>query len=176
MTATFEHIQTYTLASSQNKIQFTNLPQTFTDLVFYATIKSDTSSTHGMCRFGNSAYTASGYNMMAAFARSTTNDKESYAAFNQTQVRMYHFTYLPNQANRFGIFVLSLFNYANTSVLKTYQITSGGIGADDYAGIEIQNGYASTTSAINQIEFGTWQYINDLSAGTEISVYGIKKE
>jgi len=98
------------------------------------------------------------------------------AAFSQSQIRQYHFTYLPHSANQFGIFVLSLFNYTNTNVLKTFQITSGGIGASDYAGIEIQNGFASTTSAINQIEFGTWQYTYDLSAGSEISVYGIKKE
>jgi hypothetical protein len=179
MTATFEHIQTITLTSAQNKIQFTSLPQTFTDLVFYGTVKSAAPAaqvSHLISRFGNSAYDATGYSHIAAFARSTTNSYEASAAFNQAQLRPFHYSYIPRDTSRFGIFVMSLFNYASTTVIKSYQNTSGGIGAEDYAGIEFQNGFLNSTSAINQIEFGHWNYTYDLDTGSEISVYGIKKE
>jgi len=179
MTATFEHIQTITLTSATNKIQFTSLPQTFTDLVFYGTINSSAPISqveHIQSRFGNNAYDATGYSHIAAFARSTTNSYESSAGFNQTQMRPMHYTYAPRNANQFGIFVMSLFNYASTTVIKSYQNTSGSIGAEDYAGMEFQNGFLNSTSAINQIEFGMWAYTYDLDVGSEISVYGIKKE
>jgi len=179
MTSTFEHIQTITLASAQNKIQFTNLPQTYTDLVIYGTLNSASPSSqvdHVISRFGNNAYDSSGYNMISMFARSTPDYIESYGAFSQAQIRPYHFTYIPRGSNQFGLFVMSLFNYTNTNVAKTFQITAGGVGADAYAGIDIQNGFSTSTSAINQIEFGMWTYAYDLDAGSEISVYGIKKE
>jgi hypothetical protein len=180
MTSTFEHIQTITLTSAQQKIQFTNLPQTYTDLVFYATLNSAAPSgqvDHTFCRFGNSTYNATNYNIVAMFGRGTDNILEGGAAFTQDQVRLHHYTFIPRLDNEFSMSVLYLFNYTNTSIAKSFQLTSGSVGsANSYAGIETQNGFHTSTSAINQIEFGMWQYTYNLDAGSEISVYGIKKE
>jgi len=162
MPTTYEPIATTTLSSAQTYVQFSNIPQTYTDLV--AVINASASGATGAWWNSNTSGSAlysdtrlSGDGSSASSTRRSGQDEAIFTAGSEVGTT---FSFVAT---------LHFMNYANTTTFKTVLSRSGSAGASTTAGVLLRR----DTSAITTIYFdlvGTGTY----SIGSTFTLYGIK--
>lgn len=163
MTATYENIATTTLGTDTSEVEFTNIPQTFTDLIIVREGAQNATSNLSI-QVGNNSYdTGNNYSGTQLFGNGTSalsdrfsNDSRWYANYS-------------NSTNRF-MSIYQFMNYSNTTTNKTMlgRNSDGNFYASSYVFLW------RSTAAINRIKF--YLFTNGIKSGTTFTLYGIKAE
>ena len=169
----YESIQTYTLGSSQANITFSSIPTTYTHLQLRLIARSARTTTVDsvVMQVGNgSVDTGANYSTHILWGDGATAQVDAIA----NTTNSYGFGIAGNTATAgtFGVAIIDLLDYANTSKYKTVRLLGGydrnGAGEVDF----ISAGWRST-SAINTIKLYSGTASN-LVQYTQIALYGIK--
>lgn len=163
--STYIPLQSVTVSTPVNKVTFTNIDQTYTDLIVMINYASSTATDVIAYRAGNGTIdTGSHYsnNFLAGESSSqavrNANNTFGYIAFE------YPTTTFSDSVT------MHIQNYSNTTTLKTsiaqYNNPSAGIGF-------VSNLWGST-AAINTLQFLFPNTSNTFSAGSTFSLYGIR--
>ena len=158
-------IQTKTLGAAAASIEFTSIPQTFTDLVALCSLRGTESL--GTITFEirpNSVSTD-------LSSRTLQGDGSSASSFTQTLIG----PLAPagtSTANTFGSTIVYIPNYSG-STNKSFSIDNVTENNATTAGQRITAGLWSNTSAITSLQFTVTS--NNIAIGSTISLYGITK-
>lgn len=167
MPATYDSIATFTVTGSTTLLDFTSIPQTYTDLVLTVNMLSNSGLAGPRVQVnndagGNGIYSNTrmqGNGTSAATSSRTNIDDFSFDGAGGLNVRAS--TTIPV----FGI--MNFFNYTNTSTTKT--ILAMASGDMNGSGFVVTNcGLRRTTSAITSI-----QVRGQMGTGTTATLYGI---
>lgn len=184
MPATYDCIATTTLNSTSNVVNFTNIPQTYTDLVLVASARAAQATAPGsnnlVARWGNGSYdTASNYSLTGMFARRNgTNSgdesgSERRTSNNKTDLGSFIYN-VPWDTNNLGTTIVHFLSYSNTTTFKTVAARASSNQSFSYAGTDADVILWRSTSAINQIQLYVGNQSVDFQAGSTFSIYGIK--
>lgn len=161
MPATFELIQSFTLPSAQTSYTFNNIPQTYTDLVMVANVR--TSAEGGYIgfevRFNGQTTNQSNY----GFQWGTSGTPVVYRETNTGSMNVAGST-----GSRWATVILDINGYTNTNWFKRVMGRSAmeaGLG-------RIATGQWRSTAAITSMQVGHFSIATD--AGSVFSLYGIK--
>jgi hypothetical protein len=167
MPATYDSIASAVLTSSTTNIDFTNIPQTYTDLIVVATMKTTTSVLGLMSRVGNGSFdSGSNYSYTALWGNGTIAD--SNRGSNQTAFFLDYSS--GATTNNEHICIAHFMNYSNTTTNKSVVSRASRAGAGTDANINLWR----STSAINQIRFSLDFNQVRVDAGSIISLYGVR--
>ena len=169
MAATYETLATVTTSGSQSNVTFSNIPQTYTDLILvfngsmsqFGAIWSavgNGSVNNNPIYGGMLFYTPGGYSGdYNVYTGNGYNDNEMHAIGWGVGVGVYQ-----SQA------ILQILNYNNTSINKSYIVRTDNY----YYGVQSAAGVFRSTSAINILYlYATAGTITD---GSTFTLYGIK--
>ncbi len=165
MPATYEPIQSVTLASAAASITFSSIPNTYTDLRIVFTGTSTSTATYVQMRMNNVStgnlysWTRLTGNGTAAASSRATNYNESYLndAF-------------PFGSTNSGMVTADILSYT-ASVFKT-TLTTASVDQNGSGGVERHVHLFRSTNAISTIQL--LAYLNNFAAGTTATLYGIK--
>jgi hypothetical protein len=155
-------IESKTLGTAAASIEFTSIPQTFTDLVVFSSARSTTNLNFYRINLNNSALNFTG--------RYLTSEGPTSGTSAPTFGRMPESTYT---ANTFGNDFWYLPNYT-TSANKSISVDA--VAENNSASpfyLDIVAGLWSDSSAITSVKFVTSS--GNFAVGTLISLYGITK-
>jgi len=164
-TPTYTPIESKTLGSNTAIVEFTSIPQTYTDLVLVINGKSDTSTVNVYAQVGNGSYdTGTNYSWTwlggsgstAASGRGSTTDALLFGA---------------SGTSSFSPTIIHFQNYSNTTTYKT--MISRSSTADTTSGQTVSAwvGLWRRTFAINRIKL--YLNVQNWVAGTTATLYGI---
>lgn len=167
MPATYDSISTSTLGSGQSTITFSNIPQTYTDLVliFYGRTSTQNVVDAAWRANGDSANNYSGTRFLADSSNTVYTDRSSNT--NSGNVVQYGISQ--------SVAVFHWLNYSNTTTYKTCIIKSQAT----ISNTNLTNCMGSTTwrstSAITSLDiFIPFGQSGNFVAGSVLSLYGIK--
>lgn len=165
----------YTSLSADGMISFSNIPQTYQDLmiVIYGRLTSSTNSFSTAGFFGsyaNGDATSCSYTSLRGDGSSATSTRQTGQVYFVAGA-------LPNAnatANIFGATEMHILNYTNTSTFKTI-LTRSSFDMNGSGGTWLTASLYSKTPAITSLIFYD-PYIagNALKTGTTIALYGIR--
>jgi hypothetical protein len=161
-------IETKTLATATAIIEFTSIPQTFTDLVLLCSLRNSgagASDTALSIYFNNLTTNRSGRNL---YGNGTT-----VSTFSGTGLTFYGLPKSDMTANTFSNHSIYIPNYTS-AINKSVSIESVGENNGTRSDSDITAGLWSSTAAISQVSitpFGAFT----LAIGSSISLYGITK-
>lgn len=186
MTATYDCLATTTLSSSTTTVSFTNISQSYTDLVLVVSARAPQATAPGtnnlVARWGNSSYdTGANYSLTGMYARrngsNTGNESGSERRTNKTSADLGSFIFnVPWDTNNVGTTVAYFQNYYNTTTYKTVLVRSSSNQSFAYAGTDTNVVLWRSTSAINQIQLYVGNQSVDFESSSTFSLYGIKAE
>lgn len=161
--STYDSIYSTTLSSNQNRIDFSSIPQTFTDLVLVIHAKA-TAANDIEIRLNDDA--TGSYNRTLMWH--TTAGPSISRGTNISFMRLSNYAYADTAEP--ASHIVHLFNYADTTYFKS--VMNLGFST---IGIDHENHLWKSTSAINKISIycgvaGT----NQFTTGSQFSLYGIK--
>lgn len=167
MASTYTPIATQTIGSSTSYIDFTSIPQTYTDLILQVTtFATSGDQPSGVFRVGNgsidggSNYSVTNMYGNGTTAGSTRSSSQSYAFWNPIGISAS--TSVPNTST------LHFQNYSNTTTYKTILGRADSASFDTVATVNLWR----STSAINCIR--VWNYPGyNMGAGSTFTLYGI---
>jgi hypothetical protein len=165
MPITYEKIQSTTLGSANNQIQFTSIPGTYTDLRIVLVAQSVSDNDTGM-RFNSD----SGSNYSATIIYGNGTSAASSRASNQNSIPFFA-TALPISPN-WGLITIDVFSYAgstNKTCLTTVAHDKNGAGAIESNVALWRNTAAITSITLFQQSSGTF------ATGSTATLYGILK-
>lgn len=163
MPSTFELIQSYTLPSNQVSYTFTNIPQTYTDLVMVANVRTTAGSGYiGFEVRFNGVSTGNAYNDYGV-QWSTSGNASVYHEINTNSMNIGGYT-----NSRWTTLLLDVAQYTNTNWFKRVLARSAmeaGLG-------RFSTGLWRSTAAVTSMTVGHMSISTD--AGSVFSLYGIK--
>jgi hypothetical protein len=170
MTATYDSIASTTLTTNQSSITFSSISSSYTDLYLVAFARTTRASVTDLLRLGfNGDTSASNYS--ATFLASDTSQGTAYSG---RYVRGDYYgpifpaiTAANETANVFGVVLVHINNYSNTTTNKTY-LARGNYKVDLGATVGLWNNTNAISSIVISGAFG------DLVTGTTLSLYGIR--
>lgn len=164
--ATYEPIQSYTLASAAASITFTSIPSTYTDLRVSFTMNGQ-SVASGVPILQFNSDTGTNYSLTRLAGQGTG----AYSARDNSASSISLASYTAPQTSTPTFIALDIFSYAG-STFKTNLITFN----NDYNGsgsVEYAVGLWRSTSAITSIQLKA-PGSNTFNIGTTATLYGIK--
>ncbi len=165
-TNTYVALYSTTLANNTtNYVEFTAIPQTYTDLVLVTNITSfGGGGNYIYAQWGNGSIdTGSNYSTTVMSGFTSTTESQRWA--NRVNYNMdYYATPVTTEPS---IRTLNLFNYSNTTTYKTAICRAGRAGA----GTDASVGNWRSTQAINTLRITTDQ--NFFASGSTFALYGI---
>jgi hypothetical protein len=160
-------IQTTTLGAAAASIEFTSIPQTFTDLLVLTSIRSPQNSSQAVIKLNNSTSNFS--------ARLLRVSNTSIGSFTVTDRYILNTGFLDQTANTFSNGSIYIPNYTS-SAFKTLSSDSVNENNANNREIAIFATLWSDTSAITSLLIQQESApTNTLGIGTTISLYGITK-
>lgn len=160
-------IETKTLTSNAISIDFTNIPQTYTDLL----IKISAKTTNSPFGYG---YNYAGFkvNNTNLSERNLVSDNGSVGSWTGSTLRL-DASSSQNTTNTFSSLQIYIPNYANTIATKTLSIDDSFETSGGYYQIGIWAALYASTSAITSFSY----FCSDVNfiTGSNISLYGITK-
>lgn len=157
MPTTYEPIATFTVVSSgTNTINFTSIPQTYTDIV-YATFTPSTSGVNTNITFNND--TGANYSFTQTYGETGFSAPGSFGANNETYA-------LSGVSDGTAAIRGNIMNYSNTSTFKTLLVRGGGSGRY----LDMTVSVWRNTAAITSIQFKAFNW----AVGSTVTLYGIK--
>jgi hypothetical protein len=166
MPATYEPIETKTLASAVSSVTFTAIPSTYTDLILVANGEVATAANMYLQLGSGSIDTGSNYSDTRLIAEGVGSPASNRAS-NATYIRLDGYAFWRTTYTAMNI--IQVQNYANTVNNKTVLVRSGNATG----GVDAIVGLWRSALAINQIKFGTIGGAN-MSIGSTFTLYGIK--
>jgi hypothetical protein len=165
--STYTPIYAQTLSATTASITFSNIPTTFTDLVFVAQAK--TTGSYGSFRFTVNGDTGNNYsqtvisNSGASSATSTRlSSNSNFDLCRQSGI----------SSDGFGICTVNLMNYSNTTTYKTFLDRTNIKNATAGDGVEAMVGLWRNTAPITSIT--STPSSGSFASGTTFTLYGIK--
>lgn len=163
-------IESKTLGSAQASIEFTNIPQTFTDLYLVCSLRSDNADwiANGLIRFNGSSANFSNRSLIGAqtsvFSADYTTSRQINsvdAATSTSNTFSSHSIYIPNYTS------------SNAKSFSAEGATETG-GSSDYNELGIMANLWNNTAAITSITIATTANKNFVQYSS-VSLYGITK-
>lgn len=176
----FESIQTIN-ADGQSQVAFTSIPQTYTHLQMRCHVRSTMNYTdYNIASIVFRINGASIRGELYSFHSVTADNNSSPTAYGSISAQEAYALSVPTaniDANVFGVGVIDILDYRNTSKFKTFNVLSG---TNDNTSYKIRRAQLSSmlyqgTDAINSIYLST-DYNFTWAYGTKFSLYGIKTE
>jgi hypothetical protein len=166
MPATYEPIATYTLSSSQATIDFTSIPQTYTDLRMIISGVGNANE-NIFYRFNGSTSTVYSRTDFVGTGSAAVSGRASGGPFG----RLTNYGY-PDTNVGHHVTIWDIFNYSNTTTFKTSLARSNR----RTSGTEALVNLFYNTSAITSISIASNQYTGTANwlSGTTVTLYGIK--
>lgn len=164
MPATYEKIFSNTLTTAATDLTFSNIPNTYTDLILVINSAVATLNNSSYIQFnGNS--TGNKYSVTIFSTNGSTITATRYTSFNSPYIE---WNGIPSTTANETANIVHIMNYANTNVYKTFLCRSnnGTYGVDGIAGTW------RDTSAIDSIKIIQPTY--NFSVGSSFTLYGIK--
>jgi hypothetical protein len=161
--STMTPIATNTLSSSSNSLTFSNIPQTYTDLILIVNAKAS-----GAQDVVSRINSDSGSNYSTTFINGTGSAANSGRQSNQTYLYIDNYGYLETTDGQVSI--THFMNYANSTTNKT--ILSRASNASN--GVTGLVGLWRNTSAITSITLYCGIAAATFSSGSTFTLYGVK--
>ena len=162
MATTYEPIATTTLGSNQASVSFSSISSGFTDLVCIISAQCNRSGANDFMKAKINTDTGSNYSVTSLYGTGSAagSGRTSNATYLEFGVVPY--------TGQFGVYTISLQNYANTTTNKTVLSRYNHAGHQVGALVNLWR----STSAINALEFSL---INGSSfiTGSTFTLYGI---
>ena len=168
MPKTFDSIASVTLTSTATVINFTNIPQTFTDLVLVANVTGISNTNDFSMRVGNTSIDT-GSNYSSNYMRGNGSTGGAGASQNSTYIILNSGDSTPTNDN--AMFVSNFMGYTNANDKQV--VTRWGQAATSAGLITSQWRGGSSPIKLIQIFLNTAQTYT-FSAGSKFSLYGIK--
>jgi hypothetical protein len=164
-------IESKTLGTAQASIEFTSIPQTFTDLLLVFSMRADVGATYvnTAIRFNSDSGSNYSYRMLYGLGSGSGLN----AAETQTSLRYVYSTGTVATSNTFGNAQVYIPNYTG-STAKSVSMDSVSENNATEAIQALTNGLWSGTAAITTLTLTT-QAGPNLLAGSTASLYGILK-
>jgi hypothetical protein len=162
-TQTYTPIMTTTLTSNSNAVNFTVIPQTYTDLVLICTWIENSTEDLSM-RVGNGSVSTTGYSttFLIGNGSTATSSRQSLTYWDVSQI--------PATTTQFATTIVNFQNYSNTTTFKTAISRSGAAAAGTVAEVALWR----STSAIDTIQLRCGFGANTFNTGSTFTLYGIK--
>jgi hypothetical protein len=162
MPKTYEPIATQTLGTATTTITFSNIPQTYTDLVLVANAATPTGGVVAAYRFNGDSgnnYSATRFGGTGSITFSDREANKNYIAG----------TLLSSAATPTGVYIAHIMNYANTTTYKTALTRNNNPSAQ----VSMTAGLWRNTAAITSVSFGA-EFTADVRVDSTFTLYGIK--
>lgn len=176
MPATYIPIQSTTLSSSAATVTFSNIPQTYTDLVIRASVRSDRSGS------GTFDYLIIRLNGLTTSVYSETTmygDGASVASARQSSATSMYYTPIDRSTSTSNTFSSTEYYIPNYTAATNKPISSISTEEENVSSPSYLFSTAqlfSSTAAITQITFLSVAAGVNLVAGSSFHLYGIKKD
>ena len=166
MAKTYEPIATQTLVSDSATVTFSNIPDTYTDLVIIGSARSTRSAANDDIRMRFNDDTNNNYS--ATMIRGTGATADSARDTNQSYIGRLEIEADSATSDVFTSININLISYSNTNVFKTVIGTS----SSSTSSIRKIAGLYRSTNSINIITL--YALNGSLKSGSTFSLYGIK--
>jgi len=175
--STYIPIATYTVGTAQASYTFSNIPNSYTDLVMVGSFRSDT-VTYNHMNFTTiqlNGDTGANYAFSTMYFRNTTSN--TINGDKQSSQNLFNFGGITTPDHTSGIFspyIVNVLNYSNNSTWKTVLTrisSSSNLSASD--GLALGVGNWESTAVINSISF-TCSNSGNFVTGSTFNLYGIK--
>ena len=164
MAQTYEPIATTTFSSTSIDYTFSSIPATYTDLVLVASQKQSGTSDYGI-RFNGDSGGNYSRTIVYGDGSATNSTRGSTSA---TRISCSYYGYPPSAASTFGVGIISIMNYSNTTSYKTALARSNSAGSGVDGNVGTWRNTAAITSVTILLDAGTY------SVGSTFTLYGIK--
>lgn len=168
MPNTLTKIASYTAPTGGgNGVGFTSIPQTYTDLIIKASVRSITSGGYdslGMYLNGSQANISNTF--LIGSGTGISSSRSTYRAFSTINSAL-------NNATVFTSISISILNYTSNN-FKPILFETALDGAQSAAFPQLVSGLWSNTAAINSVTFDTATSGQNLAEFTTFTLYGIK--
>jgi hypothetical protein len=167
-------IETKTLATTTSNIEFTGIPQTFTDLVILFSVRATLGSGYGFDDLGLRLNGDSGSNYYNSILRSRDGAFLGAGATG-TSITVYSSPAVSATANTFGNGQIYISNYALGTIYKNVNVDGF---SENNSSTAVQGGFvggvwrsASAITSINLVSLNSWNF----AQYSVVSLYGITK-
>lgn len=169
MAATYSPIASITVGASTATVTFSSIPSTYTDLVIVGTGTFSAYDGYSpWVRFNGDSGNNYSQTVLSGNGTSATSSRtSSQAQFYTGSVTGWD----TSDADR-AMFILHIFNYANTTTNKT-SLSRQSVASGTYPGTELLCGLWRSTAAINKIDLTANTSGTFSNVGTTFSLYGI---
>jgi hypothetical protein len=166
----FDSIATTTVgAGPVADITFSSIPSTYRHLQLRGIVRSNRAGTAND-QFRMTFNSDSGTNYASHLLSGNGSTTTAYSAVSDNYIYTNAVTGSTATASVFGVIVLDILDYANTSKYKTVRDLSG-IDANGSGGVELGSGLWMNTTAINTLKVYA---IGSLVQYTQFALYGVK--
>jgi hypothetical protein len=171
MAASATYTEIATASPSNATVNFTSIPQTYTDLVvaIYGRDQSTASSAVSMYWAYNGTYGSGTNNSYTEFLATGTTISQGNTS-NQNLIGCGGFPGTSPAANVFGAGLLHIPNYSNTTTFKSWIFRTSGEPNNANGRTTLNFGLYRSTAAITSIYI---QLQGNFAAGSQVTLYGI---
>lgn len=172
MAITYEAIANGTLSAGAAQFNFTQIPQTYTDLRVIVTATNPVGNgQYTLMRLNNNSNSVYGQQFMTG---SGASNKLAYLA---SGIQQFYLNYTwTNQfdSSEFPIYMIDIFNYSTTGMYKPVLISNGRSGnSGGTVGVEKSVSQFASTLAVTSLQiFSSGGSVNNRS---RVVIYGIKR-
>lgn len=168
MPATYEPIATTTLSSPAASISFSSIPQTYTDLVVIANLRSSDSRSGGQSVvFRMNGDSGNNYSKTGVYGSGS-----SVASFRQSNVSCIELSCTMNGTTA-GVYAQNITNVMGYSSTNTFKSVLSRINTETAGYVSAEIGLYRSTSAITSMSFTEPSGLNWVT-GCSVTIYGIK--
>lgn len=167
----YDSIATTSVGTAVSSVTFSSIPANYTHLQVRGIIKLAGSNTTRsfFCQVGNGTAATTGYS--DHFLQGDGSATTSSGAANGSEIPIARTATAGHSSFLWGVFVIDIVDYANTSKFKTLR-SLGGYEANGTGVVSLTSGNFRSTSAIDTIKlFGSGE---NISPDSFIALYGIK--
>ena len=163
MAKTYEPIATSTVGTATTTVNFTSIPQTYTDIVVASSIQVS-----GNVNVFMTFNSDSGANYSFTLLQGDGSTASSGRVSNQTRIQLDSVAYPPISGSSCAPGIVQINNYSNATTYKTALIraNNGAVGVSAFVGLW------RNTAAITTITFVAGAV--NFAVGTTFTLYGIK--
>ena len=170
MPATYEPISTQTLGTAIATVDFTSIPQTYTDLVLV--VSARTTSGANVLQYRLNSDTASNYS--GTYLTGDGTSAASYRISGATVASVHTLIAIPNATDTFGTYIINFQNYTNATTFKTAISRANTVGNGAYNGTEASvTLWRKTPEAITSINILNGGALS-FAIGSTFTLYGVK--
>ena len=166
-TGSFESIATTTLGSTSASVTLSSIPSTYTHLQIRVLGSMSASGSDDLCLRFNSD-TGSNYATHYLVGNGSTASAGSYTSATFTRAGA---NSMPTATNTYGVAIIDLLDYANTSKYKTMRALTGN-DTNGAGYVALGSGLWQSTSAINSITL--YPFASTFTANSQFALYGVK--